>query len=141
MTETSTKRERAIIYGVVATVVLAFMIIGLFAWHSAKSTREAEAKADQLIAALRLAGARIPARDEVVGLLGDDGGVVCTDPSGALSKAMLNAQLTNGAGGPGTRPVITASRVVRGEAIVIGVYCPDKLPEFQQFIDRLDTSG
>lgn len=141
MTETSTRRERAIIYGVAATVVLTFMIIGLIAWRSAKSTREAEAKADQLIAALRLAGAPLPDHDEVVRMFGDDGGAVCTDPTGALSKATLNAQLTNGAGGPGTRPVITASRVVRGEALVIGIYCPDQLPAFQQFIDSLDTSG
>jgi hypothetical protein len=141
MTETSTRRERAIIYGVAAAVVLTFMIIGLIAWQSAKSTREAEAKADQLIAALRLAGAPLPDHDEVVRMFGDDGGAVCTDPTGALSKATLNAQLTNGAGGPGTRPVITASRVVRGEALVIGIYCPDQLPAFQQFIDSLDTSG
>ncbi|HEV8561367.1 MAG TPA: hypothetical protein VGR06_34030 [Actinophytocola sp.] len=141
MIDTSTRRERAIIYGAVAAVALALMIIGLFAWHSGKSTEAAGAKADQLSAALRLAGAQVPDRDEIVRRLGDDGGAVCADPTGALSKAALQAQLSNGAGGPGTRPVITASRVVRGEALVIGIYCPDKLPDFQQFIDSLYTSG
>ena len=49
----------------------------------------------------------------------------------ALSRATLLAQLTNGASGPGIRPVIADSRVVQGELLVIKVYCPDELEEFQ----------
>ena len=68
---------------------------------------------------------------------------MCDDPNGALSRATLLAQLTNGASGPGIRPVIADSRVVQGQLLIIKVYCPDELEEFQTFVDslNLDTTG
>ena len=50
-------------------------------------------------------------------VLGDDGGATCADPNEALSRATLLAQLTNGAAGPGIRPVIADSRVVKGQLL------------------------
>jgi hypothetical protein len=70
-------------------------------------------------------------------VLGDDGGAVCQDPASALSRATLNAQLTNGAAGPGQRPVIADKRVVQGQALIIKVYCPEYIEEFQQVVDDL----
>ena len=70
-------------------------------------------------------------------MLGDDGGAICDDPNSALKKAILYGQLTNGAAGPGIRPVIADNRVVQGELAVIKVYCPQELPEFTEFTDAL----
>lgn len=70
-------------------------------------------------------------------MLGDDGGAVCADPNSALKKAILYGQLTNGAAGPGIRPVIADHRVVKGELLIIGIYCPDELPEFTKTAEDL----
>ena len=142
--ETQTSRERSVLYIILGAVVGALMIAGLFAYRSAKTTEEAQQKADQLIAELENAGARAPSQEAIVRVLGDDGGAVCADPNGALSRATLLAQLSNGASGPGSRPVIANSRVVQGELMIIKVYCPDELEEFQEFVDSLNldtTSG
>ncbi len=76
-------------------------------------------------------------------LLGDDGGFVCQDPNSALGKAALLAGLTNGAGGPGVRATLAESRAVQGELLIMKVYCPDELADFQEFVDglKLETSG
>ena len=59
--ESQTGRERRTLYIVIAVVVGVLMVVALFAFRSAKSTREAEEKADQLIAAIEEA-ARQPRR-------------------------------------------------------------------------------
>ena len=64
----------------------------------------------------------------------------CANPNQALSRATLYGLLTNGSGGPGTRPVIVDNKVLRGQLAIIQVYCPDELEEFQQFVDSLQTS-
>jgi hypothetical protein len=142
--ETQDTSERKALYIVVGLVVVVLTVIGLFTFRSAKSTAEAEQKADQLISELQAIGAPTPSKEAVVRVLGSDGGAVCADPNGALSRATLLAQLANGASGPGSRPVIANSKVVQGELLVIKVYCPDELAEFQEFVDSLNldtTSG
>ena len=135
----ATRRERFVIYGVVIALGVILVIIGLAAWRANRADRLAYEKAGQLIAAFSAAGAQTPPAEQVVRLLGDDGGAVCATPGEALTKAALLGGLANGAGGPGSRPVIAGSTLVRGEAVVISVYCPEKLPEFQQFVDGLRT--
>jgi hypothetical protein len=138
-TETQTGRERSTIYIVLAVVIGALMVIGLFTYSSAKSTREAEEKADQLIAALEEAGARTPDKDQIVRVLGDDGGATCAHPNDSLSRAILLSQLANGAAGPGARPVIADSKVVKGQLLIIEIYCPGELEDFKQFVDSFKT--
>jgi hypothetical protein len=135
--------ERRALYIVVAFVVVLLMVGGLIAFRSARSSAEAQQKADQLISELQAMGAPTPRKEAIVRVLGKDGGAVCADPNGALSRATLLAQLANGASGPGSRPVIANSRVVQGELAVIKVYCPDELAEFQKFVDslNLESSG
>lgn len=139
--ESSTRRRRFMVYGIVAAALVILLVVALFAGHSARSTRTAQTKADQLTAALRAVGARAPSHDQIVRVLGDDGGAICADPNGALNKATLLAGLANGAGGPGTRPVVADSRLVKGETLVISVYCPDKLAGFQQFVTGIRTGN
>jgi hypothetical protein len=138
-TETQSKRERSTLYIAVAVAIGVLMVVGLIFYSSAESTREAEDKADQLIAAIEDAGATAPDRDQIVRVLGDDGGAVCENPNESLSRAILLAQLANGAAGPGARPVIADSRVVRGQLLIIEIYCPDELEEFREFVDDLET--
>jgi hypothetical protein len=141
VTEVSTDRERRTIYIAAGLVLLCLLIAGLVFHRSAESTQEAQQKADQLITALEKAGARTPTQDQVVRLLGDDGGALCDDPSGSLRKAILFGQLTNGAAGPGIRPVVADNRVVKGQLLVLGIYCPDELPRFQELVDKLDLDS
>ena len=138
-TETQSKRERSTLYIAVVIAIGVLMVTGLIFYRSAEATREAEQKADQLIAALEDAGARAPDRDQIVRVLGDHGGAVCQNPNESLSRSILLAQLANGAAGPGTRPVIVDSRVVQGQLLIIEIYCPDELEEFREFVDGLKT--
>ncbi|WP_370619728.1 hypothetical protein [Mumia sp. Pv 4-285] len=137
--ETQSKRERTWIYLAVCVVLGAIVIAGLVAFSSARESREAEEKADQLIAAIEDAGATAPSQDQVVRVLGDDGGATCENPNDALSRAALLAQLANGASGPGARPVIADSRVFKGQLLIIEIYCPDELDDFNEFVEDLKT--
>src|SRR4051812_7103639 len=103
-----------------------FVVIGLFTFSSARESKRADEKADQLITSLQKAGAeRVPSKDQIVRVLGDDGGAVCDDPTSALRKATLYSMVSNGAAGPGMRPVVADTRVVAGQLAVIEVYCPN----------------
>ena len=138
-TETESKRERSWIY-ITALVVLGVLVVaGLIAFNSARETRNAEDKADELIAALEDAGARTPDRDQIVRVLGEDGGATCENPNDALNRAILLSQLSNGATGPGARPVVADSRVFQGQKLIIEIYCPDELDDFNEFVDDLET--
>ena len=138
--EASSRRHRMIIYGLVTFIIVTLTITPLLLFPYVSSNREADDKADQLIAALDQAGARTPSHDQIVGGLGDDGGAICANANAPLARATLLSQMVNGSGGPGTRPVVVDERVVKGELLIIQIYCPDKLPEFQQFVDDLATS-
>lgn len=139
VTENQDKRERSLIH-ITAWVILAcFVIGGVIAFSGAKSTSEANDKADQLITELKAAGARAPDKDQIVRVLGDDGGATCADPNEALSRSILLSQLTNGATGPGARPVIADSRVFKGQLLIIKIYCPQELDDFQAYVDGLKT--
>lgn len=138
--ETSTKRERTTIYVTVAAVLGLLAVVGLIAYRGHERTESAEAKADQLTAAIEDAGYRAPSRDRIVGVLGDDGGALCVDPGGALTTSALRNMLFNGASGPGARPVIADSLVFKGQLLVVQIYCPDELEEFESFVNELKTA-
>jgi hypothetical protein len=77
-------------------------------------------------------------------VLGDDGGPVCRDPGDALNKALLDAQLVNGAAFVGQRPILSDPGVIRGESLVLQVYCPDQLGAFHDAVHGYhldDVSG
>ena len=140
--ETSTQKDRRLVYIVITVALVLLLIICFIFYRSAQSSQQAQDKANQLIAALQKAGVRVvPSQEQIVRVLGDDGGAICKDPASALRKALLFSQLTNGAGGPGIRPVIVDSRIFKGELLVIQIYCPDELAGFQQEVEQLKTAG
>ncbi|HZB65922.1 MAG TPA: hypothetical protein VE503_00755 [Ornithinibacter sp.] len=137
--ENQPPRERSWIYVTACVLLGVLLLAALLAFRGARETAEAQDKADELIAAIEVTGATAPDRDRIVRVLGDDGGATCDNPNDALSRSTLFSLLTNGAAGPGIRPVIADSRAVQGQLLIIEVYCPEELEEFQQFVDDLKT--
>jgi hypothetical protein len=130
---------RRITYILVGGVILVLLIVALVAFNSNKETEAANQKADQLIATLEQAGLATPDKDQIVRVLGDDGGTVCADPQLALKKTIMYGLATNGAAGPGLRPVIGDNRLVQAGLAVIKTYCPDELPDFPQTAEQFKT--
>jgi hypothetical protein len=130
------------IYWCFGALALILVVIGLVEYRGAKQDDAADQKAEQLISALQKAGVeRLPSTDQVARVLGTDGGSVCQDPNHGLRKATLFSMMSNGAAGPGMRPIVTDRRLLRGQLAVIAVYCPDELPDFQHFVDNLRTGN
>lgn len=139
--ETSTRRGRSVTYIVAVILLVVLAVIGLITFRAARETQQAGEKADQLISEIEAAGSTAPSREQIMRVLGDDGGAVCANPNEALSRATFLGQLMNGAGGPGARPVIADNKVVQGQLLIIEVYCPDELADFQKFVDGLETAN
>ena len=131
------RRTRITTYVLLGVVFVLLAVVGLFVFRSAATGVQAQRKADELADRLAAAGLPVPSDDQIVRTLGDDGGAVCADPNSALVRAGLHAVMTNGAGGPGARPVIADDVVVQGVRLVIETYCPDQLPDFTQFTGDL----
>ena len=138
--ETQSPRERRTLYIVVGIVSLALVVLGLVLFNSAKETQEAEGKADQFIAALGVLGVPAPPKDELVRVLGTDGGATCDDPNNALNRAILYSTLSNGAAGPGMRPVVFDKTMLGGQLLILKIYCPEELPSMQKFVDKLKSA-
>lgn len=136
----SEKTKHTITYIVLGAIFIILIAVGLFVFRSAKSSVEANQKADQLISKITAAGFAAPPKEAITRTLGDDGGSICQDPNNALRRAVLNGMITNGAAGPGQRPVIADSIVVKGEIAVIQIYCPERLADFEQYANDLKFS-
>ena len=128
-----------VIYWIIGGAVLVLCIIGLFTYSEGQQNEQAEQLAGELTQKIEAAGFTAPDQDILVRTLGDDGGVVCDDPAGALRVATLNDQISNGASFVGRRPVIIDNRLVAGEALILETYCPDELQGFREKFDDLKT--
>ncbi|WP_436533132.1 hypothetical protein [Actinoplanes sp. HUAS TT8] len=125
------------VYVVVGAVFLLLAGVALVSYHGKKETEQANAKADQLQTALSAAGLRVPYKDSIVRVLGDDGGAVCYNPDDALRRGILYGMITNGAAGPGQRPVLADNKLLQGQLLIIKVYCPQYIDAFQDVIADL----
>lgn len=130
-------RHRWIYLGSIVLLV-AMLVTGLLSFSQLHATDRANEKAKQLSAKLSSAGYPVPTHDQITHTLGEDGGAVCEDPANALNQAQWTYGMSNGAGGPGQRPVLSDREIVRAEAIVLSVYCPGRLAALQDKIDDLD---
>lgn len=121
---------------VIVAVLLVLVVIGLVSYGFEESDERAEAKADQLIAALQVADLPTPEnRDTITRVLGNDGGPVCEDPGNALRRALLNASLVNGAAFVGQRPIRAERNLLEAQLLVLEIYCPDELEDLREHID------
>ncbi|BEL04875.1 hypothetical protein Q0Z83_030660 [Actinoplanes sichuanensis] len=130
-------RANTLLYSICGVTVLLFAGIGLITYSNDYQADKAAEKAAQLQAELSAAGLRVPSTEQIVNTLGADGGAVCLDPDDALRRGILYGMISNGAGGPGQRPVIADKRVVQGQLLIIKVYCPTYLESFQKVVDDL----
>ena len=127
-------------YFIIGGFVVALAIVGLVTYSGKKQDQEAQAKAAQLTQSLQRAGLTAPVnQDIIVRSLGNDGGAVCDNPANALGRATLFDQMTNGADFVGRRPVIVDSRILVGEALILQIYCPEKLQQFKEKTQDLKT--
>ncbi|MFI6874883.1 hypothetical protein ACIBL6_15730 [Streptomyces sp. NPDC050400] len=139
MSPTRFASEHKWLYIGVIVVLVALAVVGVIRYESVKKTNDATAKANQLADAAEAAGYPRPSTDAIVRALGTDGGAVCDDPASALETALWKINMSNGATGPGQRPVIADTKAVRAEEKVLEIYCPDQLDDFRDKVDELKT--
>jgi hypothetical protein len=125
---------------VVAIVFVILLVAMLLLFHAPDRTAAASSKAQELIAAFERAGLTAPSEDQIVGTFGEDGGAVCAADFGDLIKGNLNLLLANGAAQVGQRAIIVDPKVLKGEVLIRAVYCPDRLPAFEEFVAKLKTA-
>lgn len=136
--EPSSRGGHRWIYWLVGAVIVVLLVIGLITFSGEKKNAEAQAKAQQLTQAYKQAGLPVPpSQDTIITALGTDGGAVCENPANALGKAALFDQIDNGADFVGRRPIIVDQRIVKGEALILQTYCPEKLPKYEETIAHL----
>ncbi|KQY33476.1 MULTISPECIES: hypothetical protein [Nocardia] len=129
-------RKRRWIYITTGVLLVVFALTGLFTFSAIRENTQATAKAEQLHDNLVAAGLPAPEAKVIADALGDDGGAVCQDPTSPMIKANYQASITNGAAGPGQRPVIGPSDSAEAVALAIATYCPDRL---QDYLSHLET--
>jgi Tfp pilus assembly protein FimT len=134
---TTARTKHVITWVILGAIFIILAAIALGVFRSAKASAQANTKADQLIGAIEAAGYPAPTKEQITRTLGEDGGSICADPNSSLRRAVLNAMLVNGAGGPGARPVIADSLAVKGQVLVMQVYCPEKVAAFQEYAGGL----
>ncbi|MFE5794970.1 hypothetical protein ACFQ8C_20685 [Streptomyces sp. NPDC056503] len=140
MSPTRFASEHKWIYWGAIVILVGLLIAGLIRYGHIKQTAASSRKAEQLSEELVKAGYPAPDQDTTERVLGSDGGQVCEDPDNALKKGLYRLQqLSNGATGPGSRPVIADSKAVEVERIVLQVYCPDQVAAFDEAVDDLKT--
>ncbi|MFE2164379.1 hypothetical protein ACFXB3_04825 [Streptomyces sp. NPDC059447] len=120
-------------------LLVGFVVVGLVQYKAVRSTNQALDKANQLADEVAAAGYPRPDPGTLARALGEDGGIVCEDPASALKSALWKINMSNGAAGPGQRPVIADRQAVQAEALVLKVYCPDTLHRIQEQLDELKT--
>jgi hypothetical protein len=132
--------SHATMYIIIGAVVVVLAVLGLILYDAAQDNQDAQAKAEQLTHSFAQAGLPVPVNtDQLVASLGDDGGAVCANPANALGKATLLDSMTNGASFVGRRAVIIDARILQGEALILQVYCPDKLPAYKDKIEQFKS--
>lgn len=120
------------IYWIVGGIVAVLLVVMLATWRYNRSSVEANRKAQQLIASYEAAGLRTPSNTrQVARVLGTDGGAVCKLAGSKLQQGYLKTRL--GVGGEFYyRPVRVDREVLQGLALIVRVYCPDKLGDVRK---------
>jgi hypothetical protein len=129
-------RERTI-YWLVGGFLGVLLIAMLVGWNYDRQNDEADAKAQELIAAYEEAGLRAPDQDQIARTLGDDGGQVCETADSELVQGYWKLRLMVG-GEFYTRAVRLDGRVREGLSLVVDVYCPEKRPDIEDLFEGWD---
>ncbi|MFF7333542.1 hypothetical protein ACIQU5_17100 [Streptomyces sp. NPDC090306] len=141
MSPTRFASEHRWLYAGALALLVALAVVGVVRYENVTTGNEATEKADRLADAAVAAGYPRPDTGTITRALGNDGGIVCDDPAGALKSALWKINVSNGAAFVGQRPVIGDGRALRAEAKILDIYCPDKLHKVQDKIDDLKTDA
>ncbi|WP_330241993.1 hypothetical protein [Streptomyces sp. NBC_00525] len=141
MSPTRFASEHRWLYVGAIVLLVALAVVGVVQYEKVKANNQATRKAEQLADAAEEAGYPRPDVGTIARTLGDDGGQVCEKPGSALKSALWKISLSNGATGPGIRPVIGDTQAVRAEAKILEIYCPDKLDKIEDKLDDLKTEN
>ncbi|MGW0045482.1 hypothetical protein [Rhodococcus sp. NPDC003348] len=125
------------LYLVAFALFVGLAVWGLVAFNQDQRSEEANAMATELALRFSAAGLDPLDIDATARVLGTDGGAVCADPAAALNKATLDQQIVSGAAGPGMRPIIATRNLLVGERLVLEVYCPENLADFDAAVSDL----
>ncbi|CRK49188.1 conserved hypothetical protein [Rhodococcus sp. RD6.2] len=126
-----------VLYLVLFAAFVGLSVWGLVAFNHDKQSDEANALATELALKFSAAGIEPIDIDSAARVLGTDGGAACADPVAALNEAALDQQIVSGATGPGMRPVIAARNRLVGSRLMLEVYCPENLAEFDAAVADL----
>ena len=129
-------RERTI-YWLVAGFMGALLIVMLVAWNYDRQNEKADAKAQELIAAFEARGLTAPDPDKIARVLGDDGGFVCATADSGLVQGTWKLRLAVG-GEFYQRAARLPPQIRDGVLLTVGVYCPEKLPDVEDFFQDWD---
>jgi hypothetical protein len=126
------------LYWIVGGIFGVLLIVMLAAWDYDRSNDEANQKAAQLIAAFEREGLTPPERPAMIArVLGDDGGWVCEAAGSDVAEGYWLQRL--GVGGEYFfRPVKVDRKMLQGLLLTVEIYCPDELPDVEEFVDDLD---
>jgi len=127
------------LYVLIGALVVGLAIWGVVAYRGHHASARAKAKAEELNQ--KFEANSLPTfadTDDIARILGTDGGAVCEAPGKALTDALTKFNLANGAGGPGQRPVISDTDVLKGEFLIVQTYCPQKFGKFEDFFKDFD---
>jgi hypothetical protein len=125
------------IYWTVGGGLAVLLIVMLVGWNYDRQNDEADAKAQELIAAYEQAGLRAPDQDQIARTLGDDGGQVCETADSELVQGYWKLRLMVG-GEFYVRAVRLDGRIRQGLSLVVDVYCPEKRPDIEEFFEDWD---
>ncbi|MFD4469444.1 hypothetical protein ACFWPA_14245 [Rhodococcus sp. NPDC058505] len=126
-----------ILYLLAFALFVGLTVWGLVAFNADRSDERAENLATELAVRYSAAGLQPVDIDATARVLGTDGGAACTDSAGALRAGLLDQQIVSGAPGPGQRPILATRDRLAGERLVLEVYCPDRLADFDGLLADL----
>jgi hypothetical protein len=127
--------RRDVVPWLVGGLLVVLAVLGIVVFKQGHDERIARDRADQLVALYRSHDLPVPVSNKtIVRVFGTDGGAVCDNPNGSLTRAIQNQQLASG-GNVGSRPIRADRRVVTGEELILQVYCPSKLPAYRRYVD------
>ncbi len=133
------------LYFVLAGVFVAVTAVADIAYYQHRVDQQDRDKATELQARFAAAGLPLPLDpDDIARMFRTDGGAVCADPDGALQQARWQQGMSNGAAGPGQRPIISDRDIALADTLIIDTYCPSKLADFRSKIGKFtfdDTAG
>jgi hypothetical protein len=127
------------VYITIAVVIVALMVAGVLLYHQEKQSKEAQAKAQEFVSALKAQGLPAPTVEAAARMFGTDGGAFAKNLGEDLQQAQYAWQL--GTGGPASRAVILDDDFVKAADAFVRVYVKDRAAasDFIEWLHQLKT--